>query len=79
MSRKLKRSQVAERYGNVATRTIDRWTADAKLGFPQPLYIGSTPMWDEAELSEWERTRAKPGRPRKEASQTQGSVDDVSR
>jgi predicted DNA-binding transcriptional regulator AlpA len=58
MIRKLRKGEVAERYGNVTTRTIDRWTEDPKLGFPQPIYIGSTPLWDEAELAAWERDRA---------------------
>jgi predicted DNA-binding transcriptional regulator AlpA len=62
MIRKLRKSAVAERYGNVNTRTIDRWTADEKLGFPKPIYIGSTPLWDEAELAAWEKSRARPRR-----------------
>jgi hypothetical protein len=61
MSRKLRRSQVAERYGDVDPRTIDRWRENPKLCFPQPTYIGVTPMWDEGELEEWDRNRAKPG------------------
>jgi hypothetical protein len=68
MIRKLRKSAVAERYGNVSTRTIDRWLLDPALKFPKPIYIGSTPMWDEDELARWERGRATPGRP----SQTQG-------
>jgi predicted DNA-binding transcriptional regulator AlpA len=59
MTRNLRKAQVAARLGNVATRTIDRWTADEKLGFPQPLYIGVTPLWDEAELEAWKRDRPK--------------------
>jgi hypothetical protein len=62
MSRKLRRGQVAARYGDVNPRTIDRWTEDPKLGFPQPMYVGSTPLWDEAELERWEQERARPGR-----------------
>jgi len=60
MSRKLRRNQVAERYGGVNPRTIDRWAADPKMGFPQPIRIGSTPLWDEAELEKWERSHAAP-------------------
>jgi predicted DNA-binding transcriptional regulator AlpA len=60
MIRKLRKAQVAERYGNVNTRTIDRWTRNKELGFPQPMKIGSTPLWDEAELEAWERDRARP-------------------
>jgi predicted DNA-binding transcriptional regulator AlpA len=60
MGRKLRRAEVAERYGNVNTRTIDRWAQDPKLGFPQPMRVGATPLWDEAELEAWDRERAKP-------------------
>jgi predicted DNA-binding transcriptional regulator AlpA len=59
MARKLTRNQVAERYGGVHVRSIDRWSEDPKMGFPKPLYIGSRPMWDESELEQWERTRAR--------------------
>jgi predicted DNA-binding transcriptional regulator AlpA len=60
MSRKLRRQQVAERYGGVNPRTVDRWLLDPELNFPKPLYIGITPMWDESELERWEQERAKP-------------------
>jgi predicted DNA-binding transcriptional regulator AlpA len=69
MIRKLRKSAVAERYGGVNTRTIDRWLLDPALKFPKPIYIGRSPLWDEAELEAWERDRARPSRP---ASQTQG-------
>ena len=46
MTRKLTLTQVAERYGGVTVRTIDRWMKDEKLGFPQPMYIGRRPLWD---------------------------------
>jgi predicted DNA-binding transcriptional regulator AlpA len=71
MSRKLTLAQVAERYGGVNVRTIDRWARDpkySKLDFPQPLKIGRRPLWDEAELEAWERNRARPGQ---SAPQTQ--------
>jgi predicted DNA-binding transcriptional regulator AlpA len=58
MSQKLRKRQVAERYGHT-TRTIERWTADGLL--PQPIYIGNHPLWDIDELEKWERTR--PNRP----------------
>jgi predicted DNA-binding transcriptional regulator AlpA len=61
MTRKLTLAQVAERYGGVNVRTIDRWAKDEKLSFPQPMHIGRRPLWDEAELEAWERSRAKPG------------------
>jgi hypothetical protein len=66
MSRKLTLAQVAERYGGVNVRTIDRWTHDPKLDFPQPIYIGRRPLWDETQLEAFERDRARPGRRAKE-------------
>jgi hypothetical protein len=65
-SRKLTIAQVAERYGNVNVRTIDRWAHDpkySKLDFPQPMKIGRRPLWDLDQLERWERDRAPPGRP----------------
>lgn len=58
MTRKLRKMQVAERYGNLNTRTIDRWLTYPELKFPRPMYINSIPYWDESELEKWERTRA---------------------
>jgi predicted DNA-binding transcriptional regulator AlpA len=60
--RKLRKRPTADRYG-VATKTIDRWTADPTLGFPKPIHINTLPYWDLAELEAWERSRARPGRP----------------
>jgi hypothetical protein len=69
MTQKLRKAQVAARYGGVNPRTIDRWTRNKELGFPQPTFVGpaskrrprgSTPLWDEAELVAWERERARP-------------------
>jgi hypothetical protein len=59
MTRNLRKAQVAARLGNVATRTIDRWVDDPKLNFPKPFYIGITPLWDEDQLTSWERDRPK--------------------
>ena len=66
MTRKLRKSAVAARYGDVDTRTIDRWLIDPELDFPKPIYIKTQPLWDEAELEQWERTRAS----RRRASRT---------
>jgi len=41
------------RYGNVADKTIDRWTAAGIL--PAPLVINRRRYWDEAELEHRER------------------------
>ena len=59
MTRKLRKMQVAERYGNLNTRTIDRWLTYPDLNFPRPVYINSIPYWDESDLETWERTRAR--------------------
>jgi hypothetical protein len=58
MTRKLRKSAVAERYGDVDTRTIDRWLGDPALKFPKPMYIKTIPYWDESDLEKWERRRA---------------------
>lgn len=68
MAQKLRKSAVAQRYGGVNPRTIDRWLADPELKFPKPLYIGASPLWDEGELEEWERARATPNSRRENAA-----------
>jgi hypothetical protein len=68
MGRKLRKRATADRYG-VTTKTVDRWAADPKLGFPQPIYIGATPLWDEDQLIAFERSRARPGRPQTESTE----------
>ena len=64
MGRKLRRNQLRERYGGATLRTIDRWTQDPKMGFPKPIYIGGTPLWDEDQLVAYELERARLGRPK---------------
>jgi DNA-binding transcriptional MerR regulator len=39
---------MCQRYGDVADRTIDRWTASGIL--PPPLVINKRRYWDEEEL-----------------------------
>ena len=63
MGRNLTQTQVGKRYGDRNPRTILRWTQDPKLDFPQPMYVGRTPFWDEDVLEQWDRDRARPGRP----------------
>ena len=58
MAKKFRKIAVAERYGNVDVRTIDRWLADPALKFPRPVFINNRPYWDEKDLEKWERTRA---------------------
>jgi hypothetical protein len=58
MGIKLSRSQVALRYGNVSVRTIERWTRDPRLNFPQPVRFGHrSQLYDLDELRAWERVR----------------------
>jgi predicted DNA-binding transcriptional regulator AlpA len=68
MSQKLRKRAMADRYG-VTTKTIDRWSQDSRLGFPQPLHINATPIWDLGEVERWERERARPGRPQAESTE----------
>jgi DNA-binding transcriptional MerR regulator len=49
------------RYGDVADKTIDRWTAAGIL--PPPLVINKRRYWDEEELEQRERTHMGRNRP----------------
>jgi hypothetical protein len=57
LARRLPTRRVAERY-NVSTRSIERWANDPNLGFPQPLVINKRKYWSEAELEQFDATRA---------------------
>jgi predicted DNA-binding transcriptional regulator AlpA len=48
---------VMDRYSS-SDRTIDRWVADPKLGFPKPLRIRRRRFWQEAALDEFDESRA---------------------
>ena len=48
---------VAQRYG-VCVRTIDRWVANAELGFAQPININGRQYFHERKLEEFEIRRA---------------------
>jgi hypothetical protein len=52
--------KVLERY-LISDRTLDRWTANPALSFPQPIFINKRRYWRISELAEWERSRAKGG------------------
>jgi predicted DNA-binding transcriptional regulator AlpA len=56
-ARRMPTRAVADRYG-VSTRSVERWTADPKLNFPQPLRINKRRYWSEAELDEFDRSRS---------------------
>jgi predicted DNA-binding transcriptional regulator AlpA len=45
-----------DRY-SVSDRTIDRWVADPKLNFPQPIRINRKRFFYEHELEEFDETR----------------------
>jgi DNA-binding transcriptional MerR regulator len=45
--------EMCRRYGDVADRTIDRWTAAGIL--PPPIVINKRRYWDEEELERHER------------------------
>ena len=47
---------VMDRY-SVSDRTIDRWVADPKLNFPQPIRINRKRFFYEHELEEFDETR----------------------
>jgi predicted DNA-binding transcriptional regulator AlpA len=42
-----------QRYG-IADRTLDRWVADPKLGFPRPVVINTKRYLRVADLRAWE-------------------------
>lgn len=51
--------QTARRYG-VSDRTISRWEADSKLGFPQPMIVNGRKFHPLEALEAWEKSRAAP-------------------
>jgi predicted DNA-binding transcriptional regulator AlpA len=53
---KLRKQQIADRYQH-SVRTIERWWKDPAVGFPQPIFIGKSPLWDLDKIEAWERTR----------------------
>jgi hypothetical protein len=52
--KKLPTKKVAERY-SVTPRSIERWEADERLGFPKPLKIHMRKYWSLNDLEKWER------------------------
>ena len=47
---------VCKRY-KICDRTIDRWAADERVGFPKPLVINNRRYWPLLSLQEFERSR----------------------
>lgn len=60
----LRKRAVAERYGGVTARTIERMVADGRL--PKPVYRGRFPLWGEAELDASDRAAAAAPRPKRD-------------
>jgi predicted DNA-binding transcriptional regulator AlpA len=56
-SRKLLPTRVVMDRYSVSDRTIDRWVADPKLNFPQPIRINRKRFFYEHELEEFDGTR----------------------
>lgn len=50
-------TEVAERYGK-SIRTIERWLADEKLGFPKPLVINKRRLFKASELQQFDAVAA---------------------
>ena len=48
---------VRSRY-SVSGRTLSRWRRNPNLAFPHALMINGRCYFDEADLAEWERSRA---------------------
>ena len=55
--RRLSTTAVAARYG-VSTRTIERWTRDPKLKFPQPDIVNLRKYWWASALRRHDRERS---------------------
>jgi hypothetical protein len=54
--KKLPARKVLERY-DIVDRTLDRWLADPKLGFPRPAYINKRRYFDEGELDAFDASK----------------------
>jgi hypothetical protein len=52
----LRKRAVAERYGDVNIRTVERMVEDGRL--PPPIYRGRFPLWDEDALDASDRAAA---------------------
>jgi len=58
-ARLLSTRMVAERYGNVTVRTIERWTLDEEMKFPAPIRVGRRKFWREIDLAAFEREKVR--------------------
>jgi len=55
--RYLRKKQLAERYGGVSERSIDRWTRDGRLP-PPTMFQGRFPLWSEEILDVYDAEHA---------------------
>jgi hypothetical protein len=54
----LRKRQVAERYGGIALRSVERAAADGRIPAAEYPFGPNSPMWDLAKLEENERLAA---------------------
>jgi hypothetical protein len=57
----VKRRKTAERYG-VSVRSIERWEADPKMGFPKSIVRNGRKYDDDEKLDAWDAQCAAAGR-----------------
>ncbi|WP_338050330.1 helix-turn-helix transcriptional regulator [Rhizobium mesosinicum] len=50
--------QVQERY-QISSMSLFRWLKSDTLNFPRPMVINRRRLFDEQDIAEWERKRAK--------------------
>ncbi|TLX12257.1 helix-turn-helix domain-containing protein [Rhizobium sp. MHM7A] len=50
--------QVQERY-QISSMSLHRWLKKDEMEFPRPMVINRRRLFDEADIVEWERRRAK--------------------
>jgi hypothetical protein len=54
----LRKRQVAQRYGNITTRSVERAAQDGRIPPPEYPFGSHTPLWDLAKLEANERATA---------------------
>jgi hypothetical protein len=59
----LQKRQVAQRYGGIALRSVERAAADGRLPPAEYPFGAHTPLWDLAKLEENERAAALRSKP----------------
>ncbi len=63
MTKYLRRKDVADRYGGVSVRTIERMVKDKRL--PEPVYRGRFPLWSIEALDASDRAAVVASRPKR--------------